>query len=96
MLSDFYHIGSIIAVFLGLVILVRKEKVLNNYILSLWLIVLGINIFLFHRLVDHQENFQLLATINLLLLTLQIPAPYIFANSFLEKKSVVIILQQIL
>lgn len=89
MLSDFYHIGAIISVFLGLVIIIRKDKVLNNYILSLWLIVLGVNVFLFHRLVDHRENFQMLSRINYLLLIIQIPAPYLFVSSFFGKPVVV-------
>ncbi|MBN2777752.1 MAG: helix-turn-helix transcriptional regulator [Bacteroidales bacterium] len=83
MFSDFYHIGSAIAVFLGLVIIIRKDKTLSNYILAIWLILMGVNIFLFHRLIDHQEHLEFYTFINYLLLTIQIPIPLIYVNSFL-------------
>lgn len=87
MFSDFYHIGSAIAVFLGLVIIIRKDKALSNYILALWLIIMGINIFLFHRLIDHQEHLEIYTIINYILLIVQIPAPLIYVKSFLSDKN---------
>lgn len=82
--SDFYHIGSVIAFFLGMVIILRKDKAINNFILSGWLIILGINIFLFHRLLDHEENNSFIVVLNYLLLLIQFPAPFLFVNSFIR------------
>jgi AraC-like DNA-binding protein len=86
MFSDFYHIGAVLSVFLGLVIIFRKNKTLQNYFLALWLIVLGVNVFLFHRLIDHQESKNLLGLINIILFTVQIPAPLFFVKSYSESK----------
>jgi AraC-like DNA-binding protein len=86
MFSDFYHIGAIISVFLGLVIIYRKDKSLQNYLLAIWLIVIGVNVFLFHRLIDHEENQNILGFINILLFSLQIPAPLIFVKSYTDSK----------
>lgn len=87
MMPDFYHIGSIISVFLGLVILFRKNKTLPNYILAIWLIVLGINIFIFHRLTDHKEAPGLLSYANQLIFIFQLPAALLFADSlYFDKK----------
>ena len=87
MFSDFYHIGSAISFFLGLVILIRQDKTISNYILSFWLLIMGINIFLFHRLIDHQESESVLTLANYFLLSIQISATLIYIRSFLYSKS---------
>jgi AraC-like DNA-binding protein len=91
MFSDFYHIGAIISVFLGLVILFRKNKTAQNYILAIWLIIMGINIFLYHRLNDHKENQIILSYINIILLTIQIPAALIFVKSYTDENKKIIL-----
>lgn len=91
MLSDFYHIGSAIAVFLGFVIITRKDKQINDYLLASWLIIMGSNIFLFHRLIDHQENTEILTLINYLLLASQLPLPFLYVQSFYKHIKIIFI-----
>ena len=86
MFSDFYHIGSVISVFLGVVIFIRKEKVLSNYLLACWLIALGVNIFIFHRISDHEEDGNMMLVVNYFLLAFHIPLPYIFTISYYREK----------
>jgi AraC-like DNA-binding protein len=84
--SDFYHIASVIAVFLGLVIFTRKEKSVKDYLLATWLMILGVNVFLFHRYFDHKESQELLLLINYVLVVLQMPAAYLYVMSFYKSK----------
>jgi AraC-like DNA-binding protein len=74
----FYHAGAIISVFLGVLILFNKSKQTHTWLLGTWLIILGINIFLLHRIADHEENHNLLLIINWALLIIQVPLPYVF------------------
>lgn len=83
----FYHAGAIISVFLGVLILFNKNKQSLNWLLGLWLIILGINIFLLHRIADHEENHSMLVIINWALLIIQIPLPYIFVVLLQKQKN---------
>lgn len=86
MFSDFYHIASIISLFLGVSILFRRQKEFSHYVLAIWLMLLGINVFLFHRLIDHKEHEELLGLVNYILFLIQMPAPLIYVGSYYELK----------
>ncbi len=86
MFSDFYHIASIISLFLGASILFRRQKEFSHYVLAIWLILLGSNVFLFHRLIDHKEQIELLSLVNYFLFVIQMPAPLIYVSSYYESK----------
>jgi AraC-like DNA-binding protein len=81
----FYHAGAIISIFLGLLILSSKNKLPHNWLLGIWLIIMGINIFIHHRVIDHETESLLILKINRLLLVLQVPLSFLFAKLYIHK-----------
>lgn len=90
-MPEFYHIASILSVFLSVLIVIRKNKENHNFILALWLFLMGVNIFLLHRQIDHNEHPLVLTHINISLLLFQIPLPVLFVKEYILSSKALIL-----
>jgi len=59
-------------------------------LLAFWLMILGLNVFLFHRYLDHKEGQEFLLLINYLLLSIQMPAAYLYVRSFFNPQKIIV------
>jgi len=75
------HIGAIQALFLALLILSKKGKELPDYILSSWFIVIAINIFGQHWVMDHKVGPSWLYGLNFSLYFLHCPFFYFYVKA---------------
>jgi hypothetical protein len=48
-LGAVYHLGAVISIFLAILVLVKKEKMLSDIILGAWLTGSGLNLFIYHH-----------------------------------------------
>lgn len=85
-MSAVYHLGAVISVFLAILILVKKGKILSDYILSFWLACAGLNLFIYHRINDHEEFYNIIIIIYWLILMLQSPLFYQYVH-FLTRRN---------
>lgn len=86
-MSAFYHLGAVVSVFLAYLIFTRKDKEVSDYILAIWLICSGANLFLYHRIIDHEEIYNILIAINFGILLLHGAAFYIYVKAMINTAS---------
>ena len=75
-----YHLGAVISVFLAILVLIKKEKLLSDIILGAWLIGAGINLFIYHRINDHEEFYRILIIIYYFVILTQVPLFYLYVH----------------
>jgi len=85
-LGAVYHLGAVISVFLAILVLIKKEKLLSDIILGTWLIGAGLNLFIYHRINDHEEFYQFLIIIYYFVILIQGPLFYIYVHCLTTRR----------
>lgn len=85
-MSAVYHLGAVISIFLAILILIKRGKILSDYILGFWLICAGMNLFIYHRINDHEEFYKVIIIIYWMIMVLQSPLFYQYVH-FLTRRN---------
>ena len=85
-MSAFYHLGAVISLFMAILVLIKKDRMLSDIILGCWLICAGLNLFIYHRIVDHEEVYSLLIAVNSMIITLNGPLFYLYVDTLTKRQ----------
>lgn len=82
-----YHLGAVISVFLAILVLIKKEKLLSDIILGAWLFGAGLSLFIYHRINDHEEFYQFLIIIYYFVILIQGPLFYLYVHYLTTRRN---------
>lgn len=81
------HIGAAQALFLGVFIITKRKKILSDYILFAWFIIIAANMFLYHLVLDHEFIHLITIKINYTLYFIHPALFYLYIKYLLYPKT---------